>query len=282
MANRGTNSWRRRVGPVLSVVMLFLAPATSALADLPTAPQHHGGDRHDPFMNCAQCHGADLQGEVYGTATAPSCNTCHGDLWSQGNDPPVVDPGGPYTGSVGRPVTFDASATADREERVLLYEWSFGDARSSVFYSLGPRATYVYQGEGTYDATLTVDDGTNPPVVVPFTVTIFDDGAPAAADLWHVTTTTAPPLDYTLTIENHSGALVMIEDDGVNPPTLALGIEMVGVIFWMDIWMDLSGNALWGTGNIYFGNINRQAGTMLGIVFDDSGGVAAFTGTKNP
>ena len=62
--------------------------------------------------------------------------------------------------------------------------------------------------------------------------------------------------------------------------SLAFGIEFSGVIFWMDIWMDLSGNVFWGTGDIYFGNISRAAGTMSGVVFDDSGGVATFTATK--
>ena len=64
--------------------------------------------------------------------------------------------------------------------------------------------------------------------------------------------------------------------------SLSLGVEFVGVIFWMDMWMDLSGNAFWGTGDMYFGNINRNAGTMVGVVFDDAGGVATFTGSASP
>ncbi|MHC4401234.1 MAG: hypothetical protein ACYTG0_16295 [Planctomycetota bacterium] len=49
-------------------------------------------------------------------------------------------------------------------------------------------------------------------------------------------------------------------------------------IFWMDVWMDLSGNVFWGTGDTYFGNIDREAGTMSGIVFEEEGGVLAFSG----
>jgi len=75
---------------------------------------------------------------------------------------------------------------------------------------------------------------------------------------------------------------VVIEDDGVNPPTLALGIQIASVIFWMDIWMDLSGNVFWGTGDVYFGNVNRAAGTMSGLVLDSDGGVATFGGTWSP
>ena len=32
----------------------------------------------DPEANCVACHGADLRG----SATAPSCFTCHGQEWS--------------------------------------------------------------------------------------------------------------------------------------------------------------------------------------------------------
>ena len=66
------------------------------------------------------------------------------------------------------------------------------------------------------------------------------------------------------------------------PKLTGFGIELVGVIFWMDLWMDLSQNAFWGTGDQYFGNIDRNAGTMAGVVLDDEGGVTSFLGTASP
>ena len=49
--------------------------------------QHHGGDRYDPWNDCAVCHGADLTGAVFGTLWAPSCFTCHNDFSYP--DPPL-------------------------------------------------------------------------------------------------------------------------------------------------------------------------------------------------
>ena len=71
-----------------------------------------------------------------------------------------------------------------------------------------------------------------------------------------------------------------VRKDGVNKPTLALGIEFDGVIFWMDIWIDLSGSASWGAGDLFFGNIDRDAGTMQGIVIDPASAISTFTGSQ--
>jgi hypothetical protein len=61
---------------------------------------------------------------------------------------------------------------------------------------------------------------------------------------------------------------------------MAIGIESMGVIYWIDILMDPSGTTIWGVGNTYFGNIHREAGTMSGIVLGTQGGVFTFDGTK--
>jgi predicted CXXCH cytochrome family protein len=252
--------------------------------DLP-GPGHHGGDRFDPYRQCAACHGAYLQGAAYGKVYAPSCTECHGNLWSGANQPPIVDPGsgGVYTGTAGQTVAFDASGTTDPDADPLAYVWYFGDGSPIVFPALGvATASHVFSATGTYQGYLSVSDGVNEPVVAPFTVEIVADPGSEAPDIWDVTTTTAPPEVFTLTIEDHGGVFVGIKDDGTHPTSLAIGIEFVGVVFWMDLWMDLSGNVLWGTGNTYFGNINRNAGTMVGIVFDAGGGLATFTGTALP
>lgn len=70
---------------------LALAPlGCSDDDDDPTAPSNAPADhtisrdgvRHlpgltDPETNCVTCHGADLRGG----ANAPSCFTCHGQVW---------------------------------------------------------------------------------------------------------------------------------------------------------------------------------------------------------
>jgi len=41
------------------------------------------------------------------------------------NQPPVADAGGPYSGYVGAPITFDASASNDPDGTIVLYEWDW-------------------------------------------------------------------------------------------------------------------------------------------------------------
>ncbi len=261
------------LGKLAMVVAAFLAWPIIATAE------HHGGDRFLPYDNCAPCHGAALEGAQYGSISAPSCFTCHGNRWGGPNQSPVVDPGGPYSGDVNEPLTLDASGTIDPEGHPLTFAWDFGDGSLPLPANPDPTAIHAYDAIGTYTVELTVDDGISSPTVVLFDVDITDPNAPQG-DVWRVTTTADPPEAFWITIEDHGGVLVVLKDDGVNPVSLALGMEYTGVIFWMDIWMDPLGNMLWGTGDTYFGNINRTAGTMVGVVFDNAGGFATFNGTE--
>ena len=132
-------------------------------------------------------------------------------------------------------------------------------------------------------AKLTVTDQVNDPVVANVVVEVSDEGSPpACGDRWAVATTSSPPDNFTITFDNYAGSLVAVKKDGINPTSLAIGIEFTGVIFWMDIWLDMSGSGLWGEGDMCFGNIDREAGTMAGIVFEETGGIASFSGTKSP
>jgi hypothetical protein len=217
-----------------------------------------------------------LTGNDFGTLHAPSCYQCHEDLWNRnGNAPPVMVAIGPLTGKAGQAVTFDASAIRDPEGDPVAYEWSFGDGSPAQLPSHNPKTAHTYGEIGTYTATLAVTDGVNAPQHVQITVTIGAAAPTPVADRWNVTTT--EPSSFTITFETHSGSLVGIRDGRV----LSLGIEYSGVIFWMELWMDASGNAYWGTGDMYFGNINRRRGTMSGVVFDEAGAVLTFSGIKN-
>jgi len=68
--------------------------------------------------------------------------------------PPVAMPGGPYTGTVGEPVQFDGSGSADADGGVVNYAWDFGDGGSGVT----AMPTHTYTAAGTYTVTLTVTD----------------------------------------------------------------------------------------------------------------------------
>ncbi len=72
------------------------------------------------------------------------------------NDPPVADPDGPYTGSVGVPVTFDGSASSDIDGTIVSYMWDFGDGNTGT----GIAPSHTYGAAGLYTVSLTVtDDG---------------------------------------------------------------------------------------------------------------------------
>ena len=71
------------------------------------------------------------------------------------NIAPVADPGGPYAGQPGQPLTFDGSGSADPNGDRLNYSWSFGD--SATGSDVNP--THTYTAAGNYTVTLTVDDG---------------------------------------------------------------------------------------------------------------------------
>lgn len=111
----------------------------------PTAGHHKDG-RDDPLNNCAECHGPNLYGDL-----GPSCFSCHDQLWP---GPPVADAGGPYTGFVGMPVSFDGSNSSDPLGEVVAYDWDFGDGATAT----GANPTHAYADEGLYTVALTVTD----------------------------------------------------------------------------------------------------------------------------
>jgi PKD repeat protein len=70
------------------------------------------------------------------------------------NDPPVADPGGPYSSAVGR-VEFDGRASSDPDGHTpLTYSWDFGDGQRGS----GAQTTHTYAETGTYTVRLTVAD----------------------------------------------------------------------------------------------------------------------------
>jgi hypothetical protein len=257
---------------------------------------HHGGDRTKPYFDCAMCH-ADpltgiLTGNAFGTEFAPSCYECHGDVWNfGGNSSPaglsvaeaVDHDGNPatpdrVTGTVDQLINFTAVVATNTEGDPLAYEWSWGDGGMPAFPSHNPLASHTYEdftrGSAVYHAAVSVTDGVNPPIYYSFDVVIGQPAAVEVEDTWTVTPSSDPAFE--ITFENHSGSLVGWTDGG----QLSLGIEFVGVIFWMDMWMDLSGNTFWGTGDMFFGNVKRGApGSMSGIVFKANGAVQTFTGS---
>ncbi|MDO8941190.1 MAG: PKD domain-containing protein [Methylicorpusculum sp.] len=69
---------------------------------------------------------------------------------------PVAIPGGPYTGNVNVPITFDGSGSYDSDDtnEIASYEWDFGDGTTGA----GEVVQHTYTVPGTYIVNLTVTD----------------------------------------------------------------------------------------------------------------------------
>lgn len=70
------------------------------------------------------------------------------------NAAPLANPAGPYSATIGTPVTFDGSNSTDTDGNIVFWEWSFGDGGTAV----GASATHVYSSAGSFTVTLTVTD----------------------------------------------------------------------------------------------------------------------------
>ena len=68
----------------------------------------------------------------------------------------TANAGGPYTGTIGIPVQFDASASAAPGGSITSYTWNFGDNTSGT----GVKPTHSYSAAGNYAVKVTVTDNT--------------------------------------------------------------------------------------------------------------------------
>ena len=95
------------------------------------------------------------------TAASGACaSNNYGDhddlLFPLANLIPEANAGGPYTGVIGgQPVSFDGRASTDGNGDSLTYRWSFGDGTTGT----GATPSHAYPAQGTYTATLVVNDG---------------------------------------------------------------------------------------------------------------------------
>lgn len=172
------------------------------------------------------------------------------------NLPPVADAGGPYEGTVGQPVQFDGTASSDPDGTVSVYLWDFGDGGADV----GPTPTHTYNAAGTYPVTLTVADDDGAMASDTTTVEITDEPPPPAGNVWmlRVSSGTAPGyIELLVETEEFGGVLWIDETYSDTAHAFGIGMESGGFLFWMD-----------SLGALFYGNVNHDDGTMMGIVFD--------------
>ncbi len=87
-------------------------------------------------------------------AAASSCSTVA--IVQPGNQLPICDAGGPYSGVVGAPIQFDGRGSSDPDGIITAYFWQFGDGHTAT----GPTPSHIYAAASTYTITLRVtDDG---------------------------------------------------------------------------------------------------------------------------
>ena len=77
---------------------------------------------------------------------------------TSGNRCPTANPGGPYSGVVGVPVSFNGSGSSDPDGNPLTYEWDFDASDGIQVDAVGVMASHVYTADALYIATLTVTD----------------------------------------------------------------------------------------------------------------------------
>ncbi|HEX5030781.1 MAG TPA: FG-GAP-like repeat-containing protein [Candidatus Eisenbacteria bacterium] len=88
-------------------------------------------------------------------ATGQAAILAYFNLGCGPNGPPTANPGGPYSGTVGVPLSFDGSASSDPEGAPLTYSWDFGDDHQAS----GAQVEHAYASLGSYSVTLSVSDG---------------------------------------------------------------------------------------------------------------------------
>ncbi len=71
------------------------------------------------------------------------------------NRAPAANAGGPYTGFVDVPLTFDGTGSSDPDGNLLSYAWLFGDGDNGV----GATPTHAYAQAGLFGVALSVSDG---------------------------------------------------------------------------------------------------------------------------
>src|SRR3972149_8450834 len=118
------------------------------------------------------------------------------------NVKPTANPGGPYTATAGKEMTFDGSASTDSDGSIAEYTWNFGDNSTGT----GAKPVHTYAAAGTYTVTLTVKD---------------NSGASSDAKTTTVTVTVEVKIVVSREIGRYSGVFTMVIDTPRNNESIS-------------------------------------------------------------
>ncbi|GEM_PF-2065814 len=111
----------------------------------------------DPLPNtfdCATCHVTvglkplTPKGQAIKNTSSSLCA-------APANNAPTANANGPYSGQAGASVAFSSTGSSDPDGDTLTYAWDFGDGASST----QSNPSHTYAAAGTFNVSLTVDDG---------------------------------------------------------------------------------------------------------------------------
>ena len=178
------------------------------------------------------------------TVTDSSGATGSSNVAVQINAAPVAKAGGPYTGKVGVPVTFDGSASTFPPGQVPAFSWNFGDGAT-----VGPIAqeqtTHTYTSPCTCTVTLTVTVGAGGSSFATTTATITAGPAPGGESAPSIFFAIGPPANassqfaYTLTSSSNGASSLSIQtitttgnlqSTDLTPPSLDANFVPAGMI----------------------------------------------------
>ena len=131
----------------------FMAP-TSGLYDVPLDPFAYDISQTQPLLNFENVFSLQLTVRPRDADFVKIDNIATSPVPPAGNQPPVADANGPYTGEAGVAVSFDGSASDDPDGSIQTYAWDFGDGNTGS----GATQTHTYATADVYNVTLTVTD----------------------------------------------------------------------------------------------------------------------------
>ncbi|MGE5175925.1 MAG: FG-GAP-like repeat-containing protein [Hyphomicrobiales bacterium] len=165
------------------------------------------------------------------------------------NRPPHADPGGPYVGFAGAPISFDGHASSDPDGDPLTYAWIFGDGKSGV----GVEVMHTYASIGVYGVALTVSDG-------------------VATDL-AITTATVQGIFEARAFTDGGNRSIRLSS---GKPTWCAELEPVGRSY-SNVTVDLGSIVMKSDGTGTVGEIHAIAGKGASTGDSDGNGVAEIT-----